>query len=205
MNINTNGFLDKYLEEVKNQAWIKTEEQRLQEALKIPNEKIDAIIEAFGVKDLNNKLNDVLYTKKDNKHITEYYYFRAIVDGIYNIVEDCGWEYCDEILKYAERRNGIKFYSEECFQVSYLDYICSLTPATYLQSEFVDLDFTYLIYRDYDCDLCIKIPEGLNIENTLISIKQYAESYKEESIKQEKDSEYQMYLKLKEKYEGKNK
>ena len=87
--------------------------------------------------------------------------------------------------------------------MQYRDYICELTTATYLQSEFVDLDFTYLVYRDIDCDICIKIPTDLNIEKTLIGIKNYAEAYVENVTKQEKDKEYQMYLKLKEKYEGK--
>ena len=72
-----------------------------------------------------------------------------------------------------------------------------------LETEFIDLDFTYLVYREYDADMYIKIPIDLNIEKTLTGIKNYAESYKEESINQEKDAEYQMYLKLKEKYEGK--
>lgn len=205
MSINTNGFLANYKVAVENQRWLEEEEQRLKEALKIPNEKIEAIIEAFGVKDLNNKLNDVVYSKNDNKHIREYYYFRAIVDGIYNIVKDCGWQYCGEIIDYAERKCGIKFYAEESFDICYRDYLCELTTATYLQREFVDLDTEYLIYRDIDCDLCIKIPDDLDIEKTLISIKNYAEAYVEDVTKQEKDKEYQMYLKLKEKYEGKNK
>ena len=203
MSLNTNGFLGNYKVTVENQMWLEAEEQRLKEALKIPNEKIEAIMEAFGVKDLQNKLNDVVYSKNDNKHIREYYYFRAIVDGIYNIVKECGWQYCREIIDYAERQSGIKFYSEEPFDIVYRDYICELTTATYLQSEFVDLDFTYLIYRDYDADVCIKIPDDLNIEKTLIGIKNYAEAYIEDVTKQEEDKEYQMYLKLKEKYGGK--
>jgi hypothetical protein len=203
MSLNTNGFLDKYTEEVKNQAWFETEEQRLHEALTIPHQKIRAIEEEYGVKDLENKLKDVYVSKRDNKHIREYYYFRAIIDGIYNIVKDCGWQYCNEILDYAQRHYGMKFYSEEPFDICYRDYICELTPATYLQTEFIDLDFTYVIYRDYDADVCIKIPIDLNIEKTLTGIKNYAEAYVEEVTNQEKDKEWQMYLKLKEKYEGK--
>ena len=203
MSINTNGFLNEYNKELENQIWLQEEEQRLKEALKIPNEKIEAIMEAFGVKDLNNKLNDVLYTKKDNKHIIEYYYFRAIVDGIYNIVKDCGWQYCNEIINYAYRQYNIKFYAEDSFDVIYNECICELTPTTYLETEFIDLDFTYLVYREYDADVCIKIPIDLNIEKTLTGIKNYAEVYAEEVANQEKDKEYQLYLKLKEKYEGK--
>ena len=205
MSINTNGFLANYKVTIENQQWLDEEEQRLRETLKIPNEKIEAIIKAFGVKDLNNKLNDVVYSKNDNNHLREYYYFRAIVDGIYNIIKDCGWQYCTEIIDYAERKYGIKFYAEESFDICYRDYICELTTATYLQREFVDLDTEYLIYRDIDCDVCIKIPDELDIENTLINIKNYSETYVKESVKQEEDKEYQMYLKLKEKYEGKDK
>ena len=203
MSINTNGFLANYKVTIENQQWLETEHQRLKEALKIPNEKIEAIMEAFGVKDLENKLKDVYVSKKDNKHIMEYYYFRAIVDGIYNIVKDCGWQHCSEIINYAERKCEIKFYSEEPFDICYRDYICELTPATYLETEFIDLDFTYVIYRDYDADVCIKVPIDLDIEKTLTGIKNYAEAYVEEVTNQEKDAEYQMYLKLKEKYEGK--
>lgn len=203
MSINTNGFLIRYIEEVENQAWLETEEKRLNEALKIPTEKIEAIMEEFGVKDLTNKLQDVIISKNDNRHIREYYYFRAIVDGIYNIVKDCGWQYCTEILNYAQRYYGMKFYAEDSFDVIYNECICELTPTTYLEPEFIDLDFTYLVYKDCDDDICIKIPIDLNIEKTLTGIKNYAEVYVEEVTNQEKDKEYQLYLKLKEKYEGK--
>ena len=203
MSLNTNGFLDKYTKEVENQAWLETEEKRLKESLKIPNEKIEAIMKEFGVRDLNNKLQDVIISKNDNKHIREYYYFRAIVDGIYNIVKDCGWQYCNEIINYAYRKYNIKFYAEDSFDVIYNECICELTSTTYLEPEFIDLDFTYLVYREYDVDMYIKIPIDLNIEKTLTGIKNYAEAYVEEVTNQEKDEEYQLYLRLKEKYEGK--
>lgn len=205
MNINTNGFLANYKVSVENQQWLDREEIRLQEALKIPNEKIDKIIKEYNVINLNNELKDVIISKNDNKHLKEYYYFRAIVDGIYNIIKDCDWQYCNEILDYAQRYYGLKFYAEESFDICYRDYICELTHTTCLQTEFIDLDFTYLVYKDFDADVCIKIPIDLDIEKTLIGIKNYAEIYVEEVTNQEKDAEYQMYLKLKEKYEGKNK
>lgn len=205
MSLNTNGFLGKYNEEVKNKVWLETEHQRLNEALKIPHEKIEAIMEAFGVKDLENKLKDVHISKRDNANVINYYYFRSIIDGIYNIVKDCGWQYCSEIINYAYRKYNIKFYAEDSFDVIYNECICELAPTTYLETEFIDLDFTYLVYREWDADVCIKIPIDLNIEKTLTGIKNYAEAHVEEVTNQEKDNEYQMYLKLKEKYEGKDK
>lgn len=204
MSINTNGFITEYVKAVQNKEWLIKEEARLNEALKIPNQKIRAIEEEYGVKDLENKIKDVYVSKRDNKHIREYYYFRAIVDGVYNIVKDCGWQYCNEILDYAQRYYGMKFYAEDSFDVIYNEWVCELTPTTYLETEFIDLDFTYLVYREFDADMYIKIPIDLDIEKTLTGIKNYAESYVKEVTNQEKDKEYQLYLKLKEKYEGKN-
>ena len=66
MNINTNGFLANYKVTIENQQWLETEHQRLEEALKIPNEKIDMakakydgqaiqeIVRYFGLEDSYN-------------------------------------------------------------------------------------------------------------------------------------------------------
>lgn len=205
MSINTNGFITEYTKAVQNKEELEKELLRLNESLTIPRQKIKAIEEEYGVNSLENKLKDVYLSKRDNANVINYYYFRSIIDGIYNIVKDCGWQYCSEIINYAYRKYNIKFYAEDSFDVIYNECICELAPTTYLETEFIDLDFTNLVYREWDADVCIKIPIDLNIEKTLTGIKNYAEAHVEEVTNQEKDNEYQMYLKLKEKYEGKDK
>lgn len=201
--INTNGFLNEYNKTIENQLWLDKEEFRVLKALTIPHEKIKAIEEEYRVRDLERKLQDVTVSKRDTACAKEYYYFRAIVDGVYNIIKEYGWQYCDELINYIDRKYGIKFYCEESFQVCYLDYICELTLGTRFQHEYLDIESQYLVYQDFDYDLCIKMPDNLDIEKTLTNVKDYIDAYVQNISKEEEDAEYQMYLRLKKKYEEK--
>ena len=85
MSINTNGFITEYVKAVQNKQWLVKEEKRLNESLAIPHQKIKEIVEEYGVKDLENKLRDVFVSRRDTTNTINYYYFRSIIDGVYNL------------------------------------------------------------------------------------------------------------------------
>ena len=205
MNINTNGFLGNYKVTVENQMWLEAEEQRLKEALKIPNEKIEAIMKEFGVKDLQNKLNDVIISKRDNINVITYYYFRSIVDGVYNLLKEYGWKYWEETFGFLKQQFDIEWYLSEGFEVFYVDYITCLNPTCVL--DFVGTHLQHYIRympQTYDDDL-ISIPTDLDIMTVLNAAEDFLKDIVKLYEQKESDEEYKTYLRLKEKYEGKNK
>lgn len=50
MSINTNGFITEYVKSVQNKEWLNKEVARLNDALKIPHQKIKDVEEEYGVK-----------------------------------------------------------------------------------------------------------------------------------------------------------
>ena len=203
MSINTNGFIAEYVKAVQNKEWLVKEEARLNEALKIPNQKIKAIEEEYGVKDLENKLRDVFVSKRDNTNVINYYYFRSIIDGIYNLLKEYGWKYTDEIFNMLSQNFGFHYSMSEGFEILYVDYITCLNPTCVL-----DLVGThtqhYIKYEEGIYDY-ISIPTDLDIMFVLTETEKFLKDSVKLYEEKESDEEYQTYLRLKEKYEGKNK
>lgn len=205
MSINTNGFITEYVKAVQNKEWLIKEEARLHESLKIPNQKIKAIEEEYGVKDLENKLNDVFVSKRDNRNVINYYYFRSIIDGVYNLLKEYGWKYWEAAFVFLEQQFKIEWSLSEGFEVFYVDYITCLNPTCVL--DFVGTHIQhYIRYRPeiYDDDLII-IPTDLDIMTVLNATEDFLKDSVKLYEEKESDEEYKTYLRLKEKYEGKNK
>ena len=205
MSINTNGFITEYVKAVQNKEWLIKEEARLNETLKIPYQKIKAIEEEYGVKDLENKLKDVFVSKRDNTNTINYYYFRSIVDGIYNLLKDYGWKYWEETFGFLKQQFDIEWYLSEGFEVFYVDYINCLNATCVL--DFVGTHIQHYIRympQTYDDDL-ISIPTDLDIMTVLNATEDFLKDSVKLYEEKESDEEYQTYLRLKEKYEGKNK
>ena len=201
--INTNGFITEYVEAVQNKEWLIKEEARLHETLKIPNQKIKDIEEKYGVKDLENKLKDVFVSKRDNTNVINYYYFRSIIDGVYNLLKEYGCKYTDETFNMLSQNFGFHYSMSEGFEIFYVDYISCLNPTCVL--DLVGDHTQHYIKYEEDMYDYISIPTDLNI----MFVLNETEKFLKDSVKlyEEKESgeEYRMYLKLKEKYEGKNK
>ena len=203
MSINTNGFITEYVKAVQNKEWLVKEESRLHEALTIPCQKIKAIEEEYGVKDLENKLKDVHVSKRDNANVINYYYFRSIIDGVYNLLKEYGWKYWEETFLFLEQQFKFKYELSEGFDIFYVDYVTCLNPNCVL--DLVGDHTQHYIKYEEDMYDYISIPVGLDIMFVLNNV----EAFLKDSIKlyeqREKDEEYETYLRLKEKYEGKNK
>lgn len=203
MSINTNGFITEYVKAVQNKEWIVKEEKRLHETLSIPNQKIRAIEEEYGVKDLENKLKDVYISKRDNTNVINYYYFRSIIDGIYNLLKEYGWKYTDETFNMLSQNFGFHYSMTEGFEVFYVDYITCLNP-TYVLDLVGDHTQHYIKYEEDMYDY-ISIPTDLDIMFVLNETEKFLKDSVKLYEEKESDEEYRTYLRLKEKYEGKNK
>ena len=203
--INTNDFITEYVKAVQNKEWLNKEEKRLYDTLRIPNEKIKAIEEEYGVKDLENKLKDVHLSKRDNTNVINYYYFRSIIDGIYNLLKEYGWKYWEETFEFLKQQFNIEWYLSEGFEVFYVDYITCLNPTCVL--DFVGTHIQHYIRympQTYDDDL-ISIPTDLDIMTVLNATEDFLKDSVKLYEEKELDEEYKTYLRLKEKYEGENK
>lgn len=203
--INTNGFITEYVKSVQNKEWLVKEERRLHEALIIPRQKIKEIEEEYGVKDLENKLKDVIVSKRDNTNVINYYYFRSIIDGIYNLIKEYGWKYWEETFKFLKQQFKIEYSLSEGFEVFYLDYVTCLNPTYVL--DFVGTHIQhYIRFRpeEWDDDLIV-IPTDLDIMTVLNATEDFLKDSVKLCEEKESDEEYQTYLRLKEKYERKDK
>ena len=203
MSVNTNGFIKEYNDVVENIKWLQSEEDRLVKVLEPIQAEIDAVEKKYGYRDLQNKLKDVKISLIDNRNYKDYYYFRAIVDGLYNLLQKYGWKYSYYFYDYVRRTFGIRMNFEDSFQEFYLDVICEMYKTHLFQKEFIDLDCTYLVFSEYDTEDVIKIPEDYDVEKLLTKCEEYLSTIQVEYDKKEQDEEYQTYLRLKEKYEGK--
>lgn len=201
MAINTNGFITEYVKAVQNKEWLVKEEKRLHEALVIPNQKIREIEEEYRVKDLENKLKDVFVSRRDNTNFINYYYFRSIIDGIYNLLKEYGWKYWEETFGFLKQQFNIEWYLSEDFEVFYVDYVTCLNPTCVL-----DLVGTHTQHyirfmpETYDDDF-ISIPTDLDIMAILNAVEDFLKDSVKLYEEKESDEEYRTYLRLKEKYE----
>ncbi len=203
MSINTNGFITEYVKAVQDKEWLDKEEIRLNQELAIPNEKISAIIMEYGVRDLENKLKDVIISKRDNINVIRYYYFRSIIDGIYNLLKEYGWRYWKETFEFLKQQFNIEWYLSEDFEVFYVDYITCLNPTCVLDLIAANNQH-YIRYmpQPYDDDF-ISIPTGLDIMTVLNATEDFIKDSVKLYEEKESDEEYKTYLRLKEKYESK--
>ena len=204
MSINTNGFITNYVKAVQNKEWLTKEETRLNEALAIPRQKIKEIEEEYGVRDLELNLKDVLISRRDINNVINYYYFRSIIDGVYNLIKEYGWRYTDETLSFLYQQFDIGHYFYDDFGVFYVDYITCLNPTCVLDLICIKGNKHAIRYRSDDGD-SFTIPTDLDI----MTVLNEAEKFLKDSVKlyeeKESDEEYRTYLRLKEKYEGKTK
>ena len=201
--INTNGFITEYVKAIQNKDWLIKEEARLNETLKIPRQKIKAIEEEYGVKGLENKLKDVFVSKRDNTNVINYYYFRSIIDGVYNLLKEYGWKYTDETFNMLSQNFGFHYSMSEGFEIFYVDYITCLNPTCVL--DLVGDHTQHYIRYEEDMYDCISIPTDLDIMFVLNETEKFLKDSVKLYEEKESDEEYRTYLRLKEKYEGKNK
>lgn len=202
MSINTNGFITEYVKAVQNKEWLVKEEKRLHEALTVPNQKIKEIEEEYGVKDLENKLKDVFISKRDNTNVINYYYFRSIIDGVYNLLKEYGWSYCDETLDFLRQTFGVYYYLCDGFDVFYTDSITCLNPTCVL--DLIGDHTQHCLKYENDCFDFITIPTDLDIMFVLTETEKFLKDSVKLYEQKESDEEYKTYLRLKEKYEGKD-
>lgn len=203
MSINTNGFITEYVKAVQNKDWLVKEEKRLYERLTIPRQKIKAIEEEYGVNGLENKLKDVYVSKRDNANVINYYYFRSIIDGVYNLLKEYGWKYTDETFGMLNQNFGFHYSMSEGFQVLYVDYITCLNPTCVL--DLVGDHTQHYIKYEEDMYDYISIPTDLDIMFVLNETEKFLKDSVKLYEEKESDEEYKTYLRLKEKYEGKDK
>ena len=203
MSINTNGFITEYVKAIQNKEWLVKEEARLNEALKIPNQKIKAIEEEYGVKGLENKLKDVYVSKRDNANVINYCYFRSITDGIYNLLKEYGWKYTDETFNMLNQNFGFHYSMSESFEIFYVDYITCLNITCVL--DLVGDHTQHYIKYEEDMYDYISIPTDLDIMFVLTETEKFLKDSVKLYEEKQSDEEYKTYLRLKEKYEGKNK
>ena len=114
-------------------------------------------------------------------------------------------KYWEETFGFLKHQFNIEWYLSEGFEVFYIDYVTCLNPTCVL-----DLvgnhtqHYIRFMPETYDYDL-ISIPTNLDIMTVLNTTEDFLKDSVKLYEEKESDEEYKTYLRLKEKYEGKNK
>ena len=203
MSINTNGFVNKYIESCKEDCKLENEIKYIEECLVKPYDEIEKIKVMYGVKPLESKKKELIINKKDIAQYKEYYWYRSIVDGIYNLLEEFGWNHSTKILTFLTDKYHIHYEMDDGFRMFYLDSIQGTSATTTLGKNIRSEDIFDIYYEDYDGNW-FKIPSNVDIDECLTTAQNFLKALMEEDLKQLEDEEYVTYLRLKEKYEGKD-
>ena len=201
MSIDTNSFITKYIKAVQEQLHFEKEVEKLNETLIEPYEKIKEIEEKYNIFALEKQRKDLLISIKDNNQVKTYYYFRSIIDGIYNLLKEYGWKYSSELFCFLRDKYNIRCCFEYGFEEYYVDTICDFTTTKTFGLEYLDDTTSFIVCREYDtCDE-IKLPENLSIDQVLTDSQALLKELVKLNKQKEKDEEFELYLRLKEKYE----
>lgn len=199
--INTNGFIAKYIKAVQEQLYFEKEIEKLNETLIEPYEKIKEIEEKYNISALEKQRKDLLISIKDNKQVKTYYYFRSIIDGIYNLLKEYGWKYSSDLFCFLRDKYNIRCCFEYDFEEYYVNTICDFTPMKTFGLEYLDGQASFIVCYEYDtCDE-IKLPENLSIDQVLTDSQALLKELVNLDKQKEKDEEFELYLRLKKKYE----
>jgi hypothetical protein len=201
--INTNGFITKYIESCKYIAEVEKEIEHIKGHLEKPYEEIEKIKVMYNVSFLEAKKKELAIRQKDVNNYKEYYWYRSIVDGLYNLLEKYGYKYVNKVWAFIIDKYHIAGEMDEGFRMFYLDSIQSLSPATTLSKNIRSEDIFDIYYENYDGDW-LGIPSNVDIEECLTKVEEYLIALAEENEKKTEDEEYATYLRLKEKYEVRN-
>ena len=201
MSINTNSFITKYIKAVQEQLHFEKEIEKLNEALVEPYEKIKEIEEKYNIAALVKQRKDLLISIKDNNQVKTYYYFRSIIDGIYNLLKEYGWKYSSELFCFLRDKYNIRCCFEYGFEEYYVDTICDFTPTKTFGLDYLNDQVSFIVCCEYDtCDE-IKLPENLSIDQVLTDSQALLKELVKLDKQKERDEEFELYLHLKKKYE----
>lgn len=201
MSIDTNGFITKYIKAVQEQLHFEKEIEKLNETLVEPYEKIKEIEEKYNIPALEKQRKDLLISIKDNKQVKTYYYFRSIIDGIYNLLKEYGWKYSSELFCFLRDKYNIRCCFEYGFEEYYVDTICDFTPTKTFGLDYLNDQVSFIVCCEYDtCDE-IKLPENLSIDQVLTDSQALLKELVKLDKQKERDEEFELYLHLKKKYE----
>lgn len=201
MSIDTNGFITKHMKAIQEQLGLEKELKILNEALIEPYEKIKEIEEKYKLFDLEKQRKNLLISIKDNNQVKTYYYFRSIIDGIYNLLKEYGWKYYSELFCFLRDKYNIRCCFEDGFDTYYVDTISNFTSNQQFGLEYLDDMASFIICCDFGtCDE-IKLPDNLSIDSVLTDAQTLLKELVKLDKQKEKDDEFELYLRLKKKYE----
>lgn len=203
MSINTNGFITKYIESCAKDCKLEKEIKSIEERLIKPYEEIENIKVMYSVGPLEAKKKELIIHRKDINNYKEYYWYRSIVDGLYNLFEEYGWKYSTDTFVFLRDKYHINYEMDEGFRMFYLDSIRGISPTTTLGKNIRSEDIFDVYYEDYDGNW-FKIPDNVDINECLTTVRDLLKELTDKDLEKLESEEYMMYLRLKEKYEGKS-
>lgn len=199
--INTNGFITKYIKECGEICHIENQIIAIEEHLAPMYAEIDALHTKYDAHAKIDEQKKLQVKKRSCTYNKEFYYFRSIIDGLYNLLEEYGWEYQANLFEYLTKFEITTAFEKDfhdCYKEDIKDTIGMIFTLLFGHTE----DKVYIALGD-DCFSHIKMPIDLDIEEVLIDSQNLLRELQEADESKIEDKEYATYLILKEKFEGK--
>lgn len=198
--INTNGFITKYIKECGEITRIENEITRIEEHLAPMYAEIDALHNRYDAHAKIDEQTKLQIERRSRTYNKEFFYFRSIIDGLYNLLEEFGWNYQCNLFEHLIRFE-ITTEFEKDFHSCYKEDIENTIDMLFTHQYGITSDRVYIVFHEFLSS--IRMPMDLDIEEVLVSSQNLLrELHKLDNEKQD-DEEYKTYLRLKEKYENK--
>lgn len=200
--VNTNGFKRLLEQSLLEEHGIEQQKTKLQDLLTPFYKELGALKERYNFDKLQSEGVDLNHRASVQASITDYYRFRMLVDGLYNLLAIYGSDHYSNLFRWLKNNYAIYIYtSTNHFATLYNDDICHLSPDDGCTSRTYIANNTKAVwYASADYEFSVEFPIAIDLDNVLIASENFLEQLSAEKLKKNEEKEYQEYLRLKEKF-----
>lgn len=162
-------------------------------------EELKSLQEKYELKNNEKRINVLKSNISVLKNQIRYHIFRAVVDFIYNELDEYGWKYFGDVSSWARKHFNIHITLDDMgFEEFWLDSICKTSE----ENNGIYMYRDNIICYDDDYDNEVKLPLDINLHSFMSSLDVYISHLRHEEEANKEVEEYKEYLRLKNKFGG---
>ena len=203
--INTNGFKQLLEQSLLEEQGIEFQKDNLQKLLSPFYEALEALKDKYNFDKLQSEVVDLNHRASVQESKTDYFRFRILIDGLYNLLAIYGHDYCGALFRWLKINYAVDIYgAQNRFARLYNDDICLLDPEDGCTGRvYMAHELTGIRYASSDYDFSIEFPVVTDLDAVLLAAQDFLRQLTVENQKAKEEKEYEEYLRLKEKFGNK--
>ena len=199
--IDTNGFHSKLIASIVKEKELDHNKSEIDDYLSGYYEELSKLKEKYNFTEYSRKGVDLDHKKRQQQSISDYYRFRTMVDGLYNLFNKYGFQYYTSVINYLRVGHAVHVYNMDNFGMIYQDDVTDTTPeGGYTHRICLAHGLTGIRYSSSNYEFSVEFPVVLNLDEVLTDTEEFIIGLVEADEEANKDKEYQEYLRLKEKF-----